>query len=168
MNERTDWIDELLAGWQREYPELDTSPLPPLVRLARLAILIQKFQDDVLEPFELTPSDYAVIAALRRAGGDYALNPSQLYNLLQRSSGGMTKIVNRLEQRGSVKRMPDPEDRRGSRVSLTPDGLALQDRVFQAFLVASHELLADYPADRRQEADQMLRELLQLFEGRLR
>ena len=72
-----DWIDELSQAWQREYPQLDASALPPLVRLARLAILIESFQVDVLEPFELTPGDYSVLAALRRAGTPYALNPSR-------------------------------------------------------------------------------------------
>jgi DNA-binding MarR family transcriptional regulator len=160
-----DWIDQLSEAWTREYPDLDTSALPPLVRLARLALLIETFQLDVLEPFELTPGDYAVLAALRRAGKPYASNPTELTSRLQRSSGGMTKMLKRLEERGLVARVPDPEDGRGSVVSLTKQGLAVQDRVFHAFLTASGELLGSLPATRRREAERGLRGLLEAFEA---
>jgi len=160
-----DWIDELSQAWQREYPELDASALPPLVRLARLAILIEAFQLDVLEPFELTPGDYAVLAALRRAGKPYVLNPSQLYSRLQRSSGGMTKMLKRLEQRDLVQRAPDPDDGRGSVVSLTKRGLAIQDRVFSAFLTAAQDVIAPLSTSRRRETERSLRSLLDAFEG---
>ncbi|MEZ4291821.1 MAG: hypothetical protein R3E53_15300 [Myxococcota bacterium] len=38
------------------------------MRLARLGVLIEGFQQAVLEPFEFTSSDYGVLASLRRAG----------------------------------------------------------------------------------------------------
>ena len=97
-----DWIDELGTAWQREYPGVDVSTLPPLVRLARLSLLIEAFQHEVLAPFELTPSDYGVLAMLRRAGKPYQLSPSDLTSRLERSSGGMTKILKRLEAGGLV------------------------------------------------------------------
>lgn len=159
-----DWIDALSEAWQREYPGLDVSVLPPLVRLARLSVLLEAFQRDVLEPFELTSGDYSVLATLRRAGRPYALNPSQLTSRLHRSSGGMTKMLKRLEQGGLVERSPDPEDGRGSVVSLTKEGLAVQDRVFQAFLAASQDLLSSLSPSRRRDSDRVLRRLLDAFE----
>jgi len=163
----TDWIDELGVAWRREYKGVDTAPLPPLVRLARLALLIEQLQLEVLAPFELTAGDYGVLAMLRRAGAPYALTPSQLYGRLQRSSGGMTKILKRLEDGALVKRAPDPADGRGSRVSLTKAGLELQDRVFHAFLSASQDLLAPLSPARLRESDRALRALLDCFEGYL-
>src|SRR5215468_2779145 len=157
----TDWIDELGSVWRREFRHLDTTALPPL---ARLAILIDSLQDEVLRPFELARGDYGVLAALRRAGAPYELSPSQLTSRLARSSGGMTKILKRLEEAGLVRRLPDPEDGRGSRVSLTPAGLELQDRVFDAFLVASQELVKPLPDARLREIDGSLRALLDVFE----
>jgi DNA-binding MarR family transcriptional regulator len=160
----TDWIDELGSVWRREYRHLDTGALPPLVRLARLSLLIDSLQDEVLRPFDLARSDYGVLAMLRRAGPPYELSPSQLTNRLARSSGGMTKILKRLEEAGLVKRLPDPEDGRGSRVSLTQAGLELQDRVFNAFLVASQDLVSPLSETRMREIDRALRTLLGVFE----
>jgi DNA-binding MarR family transcriptional regulator len=75
-------------------------------------------------------------------------------------------MLKRLEQRDLVERAPDPEDGRGSVVSLTRRGLAVQDRVFHAFLEASQKLLAPLPMTRRREAERGLRSLLDAFEAR--
>ncbi len=162
-----DWIDSLSTAWAREYPDLDVAALPPLVRLARLSVLIETFQAAVLEPFELGASDYSVLATLRRAGRPYHASPSDLYSRLQRSSGGMTKILKRLEQRGLVRRQPDPDDGRGSLVGLTRSGLAVQERIFNAFLAASNNLLADAGKRRLSDVDRSLRLLVDSFEGYL-
>ena len=162
-----DWIDDLSRAWSREYPDFDTASFPPLVRLARLGLLIERFQQEVVAPFEISAGDYGVLAALRRAGRPYALKPSNLYVRLHRSSGGMTKTLKKLEEQGLVERSPDPNDGRGSLVSLTPAGLELQDEIFQAFLLASQSLLAPLSESRLRADDEALRELLAIFEERL-
>lgn len=160
------WIDDLSTAWQREYPDLDTSSFPPMVRLARLSLLIEGFQQEVLAPFELSSGDYGVLAALRRAGDPYQLSPSKLYSRLERSSGGMTKILKRLEDLGLVKRSPDPRDGRGSVVSLTKEGLDAQEQVFNAFLSATQDLLEPMSGTKLKETDRVLQALLEAFEAR--
>jgi DNA-binding MarR family transcriptional regulator len=158
------WIDDLSTAWDREYPDLDVRTLPPMVRLARLSVLIESFQIEVLEPFELTPGDYGVLAALRRAGAPYELKPSKLYSRLQRSSGGITKILKRLDEQGLVTRSPDPDDGRGSLVALTPRGVDVQDRVFNAFLSATQDLLQEVTFGELCEIDGSLQQILEAFE----
>jgi DNA-binding MarR family transcriptional regulator len=160
------WIDDLSTAWEREHPELDTSSFPPMVRLARLGVLIEGFQQGVLSPFDLSSGDYGVLAALRRAGEPYQLSPSKLYSRLQRSSGGMTKILKRLEEQGLVERAPDPQDGRGSVVSLSERGLDVQERVFHAFLSATQDLLDPLSETELKDTDERLRNLLELFEAR--
>lgn len=160
-----DWIDDIGRAWRHEYPDIDSTAMAPLVRLARLGILIENFQNEVLEPFELTPSDYSVLAALRRNGKPYSLNPSQLYTRLQRSSGGMTKILKRLEQRQFARRSNNPDDGRGSLITLTRRGLSIQDRVFKAFLIASKSILAPLSKKEQTDAEDSLRVLLSAFES---
>ena len=158
------WIDDLAKAWEREYPGLDTGVFPPMVRLARLAVLIEAFQQQVLGPFGLSPSDYGVLAALRRGGPPYQLKPSGLYGRLQRSSGGMTKILKRLEERGLVERAPDPLDGRGSVVSLTDAGNELQEQIFHAYLEATQDLLDPLSETELKDADRTLAMLLDLLE----
>jgi DNA-binding MarR family transcriptional regulator len=158
------WLDELMNEWHREYPELELSALPAMVSAARLSVLVDAFQNQVLEPFEISPGDYGVLAALRRASTPYRLNPSKLYNRLHRSSGGMTKTLKKLEAAGFVERAPDPEDGRGSLVCLTPRGLELQDRVFNAYLAATESLLKDIDGEQLREIDQAIRTLVDTLE----
>ena len=62
------WVDEFSEAWAREYPETDTSGMLLIARLVRLTVLVAGFERETLLPFDLTPSDYAVLAALRRVG----------------------------------------------------------------------------------------------------
>lgn len=160
-----DWIDEFSEAWAREYPDADTSVLAPVTRLARLGALMDAFQKEVVELYELTPGDYAVLSALRRAGSPYRLSPSELYTALERSSGGMTKMLKRLEALGLVERVPDPHDGRGIRVDLTEAGLALQEEVFHVFLSRARELLHRISPSRLREIDSSLRILLDALES---
>jgi DNA-binding MarR family transcriptional regulator len=78
----------------------------------------------------------------------------------------MTKILRRLEQQGLVERARDPEDGRGSLVSLTDKGLALQEEIFLAFLAGTQELLEPLSETALKDTDGALRGLLEIFEGR--
>jgi DNA-binding MarR family transcriptional regulator len=154
-----DLVDELAAGWAREHPKLATETLNPLVRLHRIAIRLADFERDVVTPHGLGPSDARVLALLRRAGPPYRVSPSELYGKLGHSSGGMTKILKRLEEAKRIERVPDPNDGRGLLVGLTREGLALQGRVFAAFLTASRELFGSLSASKLREVDRALRTL---------
>lgn len=160
-----DWIDQFSAAWEREYPDRDTSSLLLITRLARLSELIDAFQQEVLEPFDLTPNDYAVLAALRRAGPPYEMAPSKLYSDLERSSGGMTKMLKRLERLGLVKRSPDPEDGRSTLVALTPAGFKVEEEAFKVFLSSTHDLLDPVSSTRLEAIDGALRSLLEAIEA---
>jgi len=160
-----DWIDEFSEAWAREYPEADIATLSAMTRLVRLGVLMDTFQKETLEPFELTPSDYAVLSTLRRAGPPYQLSPSDLYTTLERSSGGMTKMLKRLEGLGLIERIPDPEDRRSTRVLLTESGVALQEEVFNVFLSRTQELLQPISSGKLREIDNSLRLLLDGIES---
>jgi len=160
-----DWIDEFSEAWAREYPEADIATLSAMTRLVRLGVLMDTFQKETLEPFELTPSDYAVLSTLRRAGPPYQLSPSDLYTTLERSSGGMTKMLKRLEGLGLIERIPDPEDGRSTRVLLTGSGVALQEEVFNVFLSRTQELLHSISSGKLREIDNSLRLLLDGIES---
>ena len=83
-----------------------------------------------------------MLAALRRTGAPYELSPGRLLRETLVTSGTMTNRVDRLAARGLVERYPDPDDRRGVIVRLTPEGKATVDGAFAALLDAERELLA--------------------------
>jgi len=160
------WVDDFSEAWAREYPAAtDTSGLILVTLLARLSVLIETFEQETLEPFDLMPSDYAVLAALRRAGPPYELAPNQLYTALERSSGGMTKMLKRLESLGLVKRVRDPEDKRSRLVRLTAAGKRVEETAFEAFVSSTHRLLQTASRSDLQSIDGALRRLLEIIES---
>ncbi|NUU22186.1 MAG: MarR family transcriptional regulator [Streptomycetaceae bacterium] len=60
-------------------------------------------------------------------------------------------ILDDLEERGLIRRQPDPADRRARLLSLTPEGRVLRDRVQSAIQANEERLLADHlsAAERR-------------------
>ena len=104
-----------------------------------------------------------MLAALRRAGAPYELSPGRLLRETLVTSGTMTNRVDRLAARGLVERLPDPDDRRGVLVRLTPEGKAAVDGAFEALLDAEADLLADLPLRDRTRLAGLLRTLLAPF-----
>lgn len=57
------------------------------------------------------------------------------------SSAGVTSRIDRLEGRGLVRRLPDPDDRRGVIVELTDQGREIVDAAVAAITVRDRQLL---------------------------
>jgi DNA-binding MarR family transcriptional regulator len=76
----------------------------------------------IVDQFGLTWGQFETLVALRFAGSPYQLSPTQLYDAVQVSSGGLTKILIGLEKMGLVDRVDDPDDRRSRFVCLLPKG----------------------------------------------
>lgn len=59
----------------------------------------------------------------------------------------ITLLVNRLQERGWVKREPDPGDRRAVLVTLTPEGHLAFERLRSEYRALLHEEMATLPDD---------------------
>jgi DNA-binding MarR family transcriptional regulator len=155
-----DHIDGILAQWRLERPELDTAALGLIGRLIRTAVLTEEVLLEPLRESGLEAGWFDVLAALRRTGPPYALNPKRLMETVMISSGGMTKRLDRLERAGLVKRGPDPEDRRGTIVRLTARGKRAADRNVELHIANEESLLQPLDDDERRALDELLRKLL--------
>lgn len=131
-----------------------------LARLVRLQLLLQRVLDDIAGRAGVSAADYLVLAVVRRSPGQQA-TPSRICEVLDRTSGGMTLALDRLEKAGWLRRSADPADRRRVMVALTPEGLAIATRV-NADLHAWEESLDLSPAQQRDTA-KVVDRLLALF-----
>jgi DNA-binding MarR family transcriptional regulator len=155
-----DHLDRIVAQWRRERPDVDVAPLGLLGRLFRLAQLADDELADGVEPFGLQRGWFDLLAALRRAGSPYELNPTQLMDETLLSSGGMTKRLDRLVEADLVERRPDPDDRRGTLVRLTRRGKTTIDKALQAHVANEDHLLRSLNASDRRALDTLLRTML--------
>jgi DNA-binding MarR family transcriptional regulator len=154
-----DGVDTILEQWQRERPDLDSSPIGVIGRISRLARELEARLEPVYKDHGLEPGWHDVLATLRRNGPPYQLRPTEFTGALMLTSSGTTKRLDRLEQAGLITRAPDPADRRATIITLTPKGLELIDSVTAAHLDNERRLLATLSeAEQRRLAD-LLRKL---------
>jgi len=158
------WLNQISEYWKREYPDRDFSRVRPLVRLSRLALLMPAFQKHVLGPHDLSPTDYSILGALRRAGSPRQLKPGDLYNTLGCTPGGLTKMVDRLEKRGLVQRLTDREDGRRARIRLTPKGEIVERNAGADYNDSAERLMAQLSEVEVEQIDSALERLLACFE----
>ncbi|AFY92113.1 MarR family winged helix-turn-helix transcriptional regulator [Chamaesiphon minutus] len=159
-----DPVDAILAQWQRERPDLDASPMGVIGRMARLSKHLERSVQATVAEFELNLGEFDVLATLRRSGHPYQLSPTDLFNAMMVSSGTMTHRIDRLERAEWVKRIPDPNDRRGTLILMTNEGLSLIDRAVAAHVANAHHMLRALETSEREMLALLLRKLLISFE----
>jgi DNA-binding MarR family transcriptional regulator len=158
-----DEVDELSEAWAHERPDLDLGPVEIFSRLSRLSRHLDLARRDAFSGSGIESWEFDVLAALRRAGSPYELSPGRLLRETLVTSGTMTNRVDRLAARGLVERLPDPADRRGVLVRLTPDGKSTVDSAFEALLAAEREFLDSLSGDQQKQLTDLLRRLLVPF-----
>jgi DNA-binding MarR family transcriptional regulator len=158
-------VVRLVAAWARERPDLDVRPLEVLSRVSRLARHLDRARRTAFAAHDLEAWEFDVLAALRRAGRPYVLSPGRLLDQTMVTSGTMTNRVDRLEARGLVQRMPDPADRRGVHVRLSPRGKDRVDAALADLLDRERDLLRTLSAQDQATLSSLLRHLVVPFES---
>ena len=94
-------------------------------RLGVAGRLLRTTADAELSPLGLSGPGLAVLLSLSVEDG---LTQAELARRLRLEPPSMCRMIDRLAREGSVERHPDPDDRRATRVRLTPGGRALAER----------------------------------------
>ena len=140
--EPRDEVDDLIAAWRQQRPDLDVAPLQVLSRVSRLARHLDIARRGAFAAHGLEPWEFDVLSALRRAGPPFQLTPGALLRATLVTSGTMTNRIDRLAAAGLVYREPDPRDRRGVLVTLSERGMTVVDAAFTDLLEREQALLA--------------------------
>ena len=159
-----DEVDDIVAAWRRERPDLDVAPLEVLSRVTRLARHLDRARGQAFSRHGLEGWEFDVLAALRRAGDPYRLSPGKLLQQTLVTSGTMTNRIDRLAARGLVERHPSLDDRRSVMVQLTEAGAAKVDAALIDLLAHERAILAELDSHDADELAALLRHILTRFE----
>ena len=155
-----DLTDRLLAKWATARPDIDVASLQVTARLARIGPLLARRQEAVFDRFGLSRGEVGMLSALRTAGPPHRLSPTRLGQGLMLSSAGVTSRLDRMERRGFVLRLPDPEDRRGVIVELTDAGVEIVDAAVEANAASDRQLMERFDALEVETLEVLMRKLL--------
>ena len=106
---------------------------------------LQDLHAETSRPLGLTPQQAHLLCVLI-AG---PLGMTELSRILSIERSSLTSMVDRLERRTLVARIPSPKDRRACQIKLTPEGLSLAHDAHDAVVDRINSLTADLPASTR-------------------
>jgi len=155
-----DPTDRQLTGWGAARPDLEVGALQVTARLTRIGAHLARRQEAVFGRFGLGRGEVGALSALRIAGPPYRLSPTHLAKGLMLSSAGVTSRIDRLERRGFVRRLDDPNDRRGVLIELTDAGLEVVDAAVAALTVSDRQLMERFDPEELTQLEGLLRKLL--------
>lgn len=161
MNSRDqDCVDAFRAAWHRALPDIDTTPMSVLGRMHRIAHLVRPSIEATFARYEIDRGEFDVLATLRRSPPPHRLTPTQLYQSLMISSGGLTNRLTRLEKARLIRREQSKVDGRSLVVVLTDAGMRRAEEAFRADMASESQWLAALsPAEQRTLAG-LLRKML--------
>jgi DNA-binding MarR family transcriptional regulator len=163
---RRDHVDDFLDTL--DVPGLDPAVEGIVDRIVGLHRRFRRNLEDTITEHGLNAGEYWTMTALQQAGPPYRRSPGFLAARAELSSGAMTNRLDRLEERHLIRRLPNPDDRRGVVVELTPDGLELVLRAL-ATTAQRESVIASALSDREKEQlNDLLRRLMVRFEDQER
>ncbi|MCP3756061.1 MarR family winged helix-turn-helix transcriptional regulator [Streptomyces sp. TBY4] len=155
-----DAVDAIAEQWFAVRPDLDTTPMAVFGRIYRISKAMGDAMEKTYGRYGIGRGEFDVVATLRRSGTPYTLSPRQLSATLMLTTGGMTGRLDKLEKAGLLCRNPDPDDRRGLRVTITDRGLALIDEAVEAGLEVQREALTGLDATEVATLTALLRKVM--------
>jgi DNA-binding MarR family transcriptional regulator len=163
-----DHVDRFLDEIRAELPaDLDLEVEGIVDRINGINWRIRKMLDETLEQYDLASGDWKVLCSLRWKGRPHRRSAGELARIADLSSGAMTNRLDQLEQAGLVKRLPDPDDRRGVLVELTPKGLRLHQEAI-GVQAEKEAMLAEALTEREKtQLNDLLRRVMRVLEERV-
>jgi DNA-binding MarR family transcriptional regulator len=143
--ERDDAVDSLeriIENWKTQRPDVDTSPMWLLARLARIEAMKRPYLGRVFTPHGLNSGLFDALAALRRTGPPYRSTPTALAKATMLTTGGITGRLDALESAGLIVREASRSDRRVTYARLTPNGVKVVDELLDELVEAEQRLIA--------------------------
>lgn len=156
------------TGWlAAEVPELDADLVLLVLLTARFGRLVELAFETDAQQRGRTAAEDRVLGALLLVGEPHRLSPTRLRQVLAQTSGGMTKTLARLEGADLVRRVADPDDRRGLLVELTAAGRREARQALGSQVERYDRTFADLDDDDRRRALASVRTLLDALEPAL-
>lgn len=139
-----------------------------LVWIFRAGRQVEAWLADTLAADGLDTSEYGALTALWMYGEPHRLSAGEIAERLVQTTGGTTKTIRRLEGRGLVTRVADPNDGRRALIELTPAGLELASSTLDLVLDAFDLDIGDLDAAERSELGERLARVSNELGDRLR
>jgi DNA-binding MarR family transcriptional regulator len=126
--------------FEDEYPDASALATECYANLIRTGdLLVGLHNRHTMDQYQLSPSARSLLAVVEGAGEP--LEPSVIADRVMVTTGSMTSLLDNLEKRGLVRRLPHPEDRRKLLIDITPDAEAIVDELLPNLHIREREVI---------------------------
>jgi len=116
------------GDFEDEYPGASALATECFANLWRTAELLMGLHNrHTLDRYQLSPSARGVLAVVEGAG--QPVEPTVIAERLIVTTATMTSLLDNLEKRGLIRRLPHPDDRRKILIDVTPEAKAIVDEL---------------------------------------
>lgn len=136
---------------------MDVNSIAVLVKRASLEF--DKMAAPRLQKFDITPSQYKVLKLVARSP-EHTVRQVDVERVFSMTNPTVTGLVHNLENKGFIKRVPNPHDARSKVIDLTDRGLAIKDDLLSVGNELEEEFTRNLTEDEKHEARVILRKLL--------
>ena len=127
--------------FEDEYPGANALATECFVNLFHAGDLLMEMHNrQTREEYQLSPSARQVLAVVE--GARQPLEPSVIAERVLITTGSMTSMLDTLEKRGLIQRMPHPDDRRKLFVDITPDAQAIVDELLPSLHARERDVIS--------------------------
>ncbi|HEX4523469.1 MAG TPA: MarR family transcriptional regulator [Casimicrobiaceae bacterium] len=112
--------------------------------------------DRELAPLDITSAQYVILVTLAEAPD----SASGLCKGVSYDPGAMTRMIDRLERKGLVRRIRCPDDRRRINLELTPEGKAVYPRLIESVVTVLNRYLRGFSKDEIIQFEGFLKRML--------
>ncbi len=133
--------DVLVGQWRKQFRGEEIDALLVGIRVRRIAMLLDEISIKECAASGLKLNEMLLLMALRRMGEPFSLRPMEILKMHSVTSGTATYRIDQLTKQGLAVRDPDPVDRRGYLIRLTPHGLKVIDALLHRMQKSFREAL---------------------------
>jgi DNA-binding MarR family transcriptional regulator len=163
MNKQTS-VSSILHKTAENWSESNNAISPEILRIHRIRDYLHNDLNQVLVAFDLQAAEFSVLETLRKEAYPHCLTPTSLSSTMLFSSGGLTKVLNRLANAGFITRTDNFEDKRGKLVQLSKSGNDLITKVIVELHSQEQEKMAVLSITEKQLLNQLLHKVLGVWE----
>lgn len=135
------------------------------VKVEMLAALDRELsQDKRLAPLEMSAAQYIIVANLAAGPGE-PKSAADLCKVISYDAGAMTRMLDRLEAKGLIRRTRSSQDRRLMNLELTEEGRAAYPRMREISMANANRFLRGFTKAEARQLEGFLNRMLDNAEG---
>ena len=126
--------------------------------LGRVKMAMSAAVDAELAPLDITAAQYVILMSIALGEADSA---SGLCKGMSYDPGAMTRMIDRLERRGLVRRVAHPNDRRAFNLELTDEGEAVYPKLRESVMKVLNGFLRGFTHQEARQLENFLQRMLE-------